>query len=426
MAADEATLSTKVDGNLHVDVDFRNSTPDGAWVTKPVPDSISEKMEEAPMGAVYEITYAVLAKRLRDVLNPSNQTNNPLIDSLVHTAINFRSLNPNFFTGGGRVPTIPPNSGAGAGAYHSSIWGVNKDERLPQTLPQENVDHSYAPSQDPTPIQSKGLLIAKLFADLEHHLPLVLFNVTAKQYVPMGIGGTSDTKRFFKDNKVVTELGYKVILSVEATAVTEDDESTSNLQGIIEAVFGTLRNHVGSGAAIAGKSWQLMMPTQVSPGTITDTDAPWSQGDDKGGKLYLAKVGLENIMFEAYSYIARPVTALFTDGPESFSEVPTIALAVGDTDPDGPIRLKLGQKQRLVISNSPITSDIAISQSKKVVEIKRPWQGHGTYEIIPRRTGEATLVLYDTGMTVSVTGDSQTSARVGQPLAQRTVVVTAV
>jgi len=426
MAADEATDPNKVEGNLHVDFELRNQTPDGSWVTRPVAESIDEAIDRAPIGALYELVYAALAQRLRSVLNQDIAFGSTLIDSMVHTAVNFRSLNPNFFTGGGRVPTIPPNSGAGAGDYHSSIWGVNKDERLPQTLPQGTTDAAYAPGQDPTPKQNKGLLVAKLFADLESHIPLVLFNITSKTYVPTGIGGSAATKRFYKDGYVVSELGYKVVLSVEATAVTEDDESASNLQAIVEATFGTLRDQVGTGSAVMGSSWQLTLPTQLSPSPITETEAPWSQGDDKGGKLYVATVGLENMMFEAITYAAKPIAANLVAPPAEASGVSTISLAVGDTDPSGPIRLQLGKPQRLVLSNTPLTSDLTVSQSKRVVDLRKPFQGSGAYEIIPRRTGEATLVLYDTGMTISATSAETGSSRVGEPLAQRKVVVTAV
>lgn len=430
MAEDEATDSTKVEGNLYVDVNLQDNTPAGSWVSKPVAESVTEAMEQAPVGALYELTYAVLSKRLRDILTPGNQIDGWLIGELVHTAINFRSLNPNFFTGGGRVPTVPPNSGAGSGEYHANLWGTNKDERLPSTQPLENADYPYAHGQDPTPKQDKGLLVAKLFADLQHHLPTVLFNVTDKQYVPIGIGGSAASKRFYRDGKVVTELAYKATISVEATVVTEDDEATSNLQAIVEAAFGTLRDQIGTGASITGKSFQLWLPTKVMPSPVTELEAPWSQGDDKGAKLYLATVGLQDMMFEAFTYVARPVTALLSDniGDPGNQGQARVSLAVGDDDPEGPIRLTLGKPQRLTLSNAPVTSDLVVNQTtsgKRVVELKRPYQGSGVYEIIPRRTGEATLVLYDTGMVVPIMSADTPSTRVGSPLVQRKVVVTA-
>lgn len=428
MADDDATDGRKTGGRLHVNVDAQNSTPDSAWITRPVSHSVTEAIDKAPMGAVYELTYAVLAKRLRDMLDPTQaEVHGLMIDSLVHSAINFRSLNPNFYTGGGRVPTVPQNSGAGAGAYHSSIWGVNKDERLPETKPLTTPDQPYAMGQDPTPEQNKGLLIAKLFNDLQHHLPLVLFNVTNKRYIPIGIGGSSASRRFYKDGKSVTELAYRVELSVEATAVTEDDESTSNLQAIIEAAFGTLRDHLGTGSAITGSSWQLWLPTNVTPSPITEIDSPWSQGDDKGSKLYTGTVGLEQMQFEAIAYVGKPVTALIAnDSPDVNRGLPSITLATESSSATEPLQLKLGMPQRLVLHNTPVTTDLVVSQSKRVIELRKPFHGSGVYEIIPRRTGEANLFLYETGMVVSATGPNKPSARVGEPLVQRKVVVTAV
>jgi hypothetical protein len=380
-------------------------------------------MERAPLGAMHELTYAVLAQRLRSILGADMG----LVNSLVHTAINFRSLNPNFSAGSGYVPTVPPNSGAGAHSYHSSIFAPNKDERLPATAPDPTTAHVYTEGQDPNQLSGKGLLVAKLFSDLENHLPAVLFNLTSETQQPIGVGGSAASRRFYKDGRVVTELSYKAMISVEATAICEDDEAAANLQGIIKAAFSVLRDQVGTGATITGQSWQLMLPTQISPSSITELEAPWAQGDDKGGKLYTATVGLENMMFECFTYVARPVDALLstdvsgeTDGPA------TIALASGDTDLSEPMRLKLGTVQRLVLGNAPITSDLAVSQTKRVVEVRKPYQGSGVYEIIPRRTGEATLFLYDTPMTISATTSEKPAGKIGEPLTQRKVVVTAV
>ena len=426
MASDDAMLG-KVDQALNYNVELGDTTPEGAWVTREIAGSVSEKIDRAPVGALYELVYAVLASRLREVLSPDNNLSGLMIDQLVHTAVNFRSLNPNFFAGGGRVPTTPPNSGAGSGAYHSALWGPAHDERLPNAAPLPTTDHTLAAGQDATPMQNRGLLIAKLFTDLQQHLPVVLFNITSKTYQPIGIGGSSASRRFYKDGQVITELAYRAIISVEATAVAEDDEAASNLQAIVEMAFGTLRDHVGSGSSVSGKSWQIMMPMQVSPSPITETEAPWAQGDDKGGKLYIGTVGLDNMSFESVSYIGKPVTLHLTTPPDlSFNGQAHLALASGDPDPDGPIHMKLGKKERLVLTNAPLTSDLVVSQSKRVVELRKPYHGSGVYEIIPRRTGEATLVLYDTGMTLSAMSNEPPTARVGEPLVQRKVVVTAV
>ena len=421
--SDGEAISTQVTGIVNIDVDLRDSTPPDAWVSRPVSESVNEAMERAPLGAINELTYAVLAQRLRQVLS----VDIGLTKSLVHTAIQFRSLNPNFHAGGGYVPTVPPNSGAGAGAYHSAVFAPNRDERLPATAPDPTNAHVYTQGQNPHQLQDKGVLIAKLFADLEHHLPAVLFNITGEQPQPIGIGGSAASRRFYKDGAVITELSYRAMLSVEATAICEDDEAASNLQGVIKAAFSVLRDQVGTGAAVTGKSWQLMLPINISPSPVTELEAPWAQGDDKGGKLYTATVGLENMMFECFTYVKRPVTALLSQDTSGETDGPsTITLASGDNDSSVPMRLRLGVPQRLVLANAPVTSDLSVSQTKRVVELRKPYQGSGVYEIIPRRTGEATLFLYDTLMTVSASSSEKSSTRHGSPLTQRKVVVTAV
>jgi len=428
MAVDEAIdVSRRVTETLNLDVTLTNSSPEGSWVSRPVADSITESMERAPLGALYELTYAALASRLRKLLDPNSPVGNLLTGTLVATAVNFRALNPNFGTGGGRIPTVPPNSGAGANSYASKIWGPQPDERMPTPEPLPTGSQAYAIDQNPITEQNKGLLVAKLFADLQNHLPCVLFNLTSKTYVPIGIGGSATSKRFFQNGQVITELAYKSMLSVEATAITEDDESTSNLQAIIEACFGTLRDQMAYGAAISGKSWQLMLPTKLSPSNITEIDAPWSQGDDKGAKLYTATVGLDDMMFECFTYVGKPMAPLLSLDPSNAgSDGPaSITLAVGTDDPTAPLQLRLGQPQRLTVTNGPVNSDLAISQTKRVVELRQPYQG-GVYQIIPRRTGEATLYLYDTHMTVPAASSEAPTARTGAPLAQRKVVVSAV
>jgi len=426
--ADDEAISAKVTSPIRVDVELQDATPRDAWVSRPVSESVNEAMDNAPLGAMHELVYAALAQRLRTILDPNSSVGG-LITNLVHTAVNFRSLNHNFAAGGGHVPTVPPNAGAGAGSYHSSIWSPSPDERLPATAPMANPAAAYAAGQNPANLHNKGLLIAKLFADLQHHLPLVLFNMTSETPQALGVGGSAVSRRFFKNGAVVSELGYRAMISVEATAVTQDDESASNLQGIIKAAFSTLRDQVGTGSTISGRSWQLTMPTQISPSSITELDAPWSQGDDKGSKLYSATVGLESMMFECIVYVQRPVNLLITNDLsfEVGTGVPSIYLAAsGETDPEEPLILRLGHSQRLVVANASVTTDLVASQSKRVIELRKPYQGSGFYEIIPRRTGEANLFLYETHMTVSATTSERPSARVGDPLVKRKVVVTAV
>jgi hypothetical protein len=425
MAIDEANASRRVVEDLAVG-SFAGSEDAGAWITRPVAESVTEAMERAPLGALYAITYASLASRLRAVTDPTGPLAELLCQSLVHDAINFRSLNRQFLTGGLAVPTIQPNSGAGAGEYHSKLWGPQKDERLPSPLPLEAESPlAYAVGQDAVSEQNKDLLIAKLFADLQHHLPCVLFNVTSKTYTPIGIGGSSVTKRFFRDGIVVSELGYKAMLSVEATLVTGDDNATSSLQAIVEACFGTLRDQIGSGSVVSGRSWQLTLPTQLSPSTITETDAPWSQGD-KNGKLYTATVGLEQMMFECITRIGKPLALLVSENPVVSDGIASIGLA-SETSTTGDMQLRLGgPPQRLVLNGMPLTADLFVSQAKRVLEIRKPWGGSGFYEVIPRRVGEATLVMFDTKMTVPAQQPQTNAGRAEAPLVQRKVVVSAV
>lgn len=425
MAIDEANASRKVTETLSVEGFAASDTSNEAWITRPVAESVTEAMERAPLGALYAITYASLASRLRAV------TSGPLAEmlchSLVHDAINFRALNRQFLSSGLAVPTVQPNSGAGSGEYHSKLWGSQKDERIPTPLSLEAESPlAYATGQDSISEQNKGLLIAKLFADLQHHLPCVLFNITSKTYTPIGIGGSAVTKRFFRNNMVISELGYKATLSVEAAIVTADDNSTSSLQAIVEACFGTLRDQIGSGSTISGRSWQLTLPTQLSPSTITETDAPWSQGD-KNGKLYTATVGLDQMMFECVTRVGKPLALLVSDNPVvSADEAASIRLA-SETSATGDIHLRLGSTpQRLVLSGMPLTADLFISQTKRVLDVRKPWGGSGFYEVIPRRVGEATLVMFDTKMTVPAQQPQTNAGRAEAPLVQRKVVVSAV
>lgn len=421
---DEANASRRVTETLNIQGFVTDPDAEEAWITRPVAESVTEAMERAPLGALYAITYASLASRLRAV------TEGPLAEmlchSLVHDAINFRSLNRRFLAGGAAVPTVQPNSGAGAGEYHSKLWGTQKDERIPDPQSLEAVSPlAYAVGQDSVSEQNKDLLIAKLFADLQHHLPCVLFNATSKTYTPIGIGGSSVTKRLFRDNMVVSELGYKATLSVEAAIVTGDDNSTSSLQAIVEACFGTLRDQIGSGPVIGGRSWQLTLPTQLSPSTITETDAPWSQGD-KNGKIYTATVSLDQMMFECITRVGKPLALLMSENPVASDTAASIRLA-SETSATGDMLLRLGAPpQRLVLSGMPLTADIFVSQSKHVLDLRKPWGGSGFYEVIPRRVGEATLVVFDTNMTVPAQQAVTNAGRAEAPLVQRKVIVSAV
>ena len=420
--ADPGLETTKVTTTFDQPITLQDSTPQGNWVTRDVASSVTDAMDRAPVGALYDIVYASLANRLRTLLD---QQGDSLLGSAVHTAINFRSLNPNFYAGGNRHPTTPANAGAGVGSYHSSVWGNNKDERLPQTLPRETAAQSYASGQDPTPKQNAGVLVAKLFQDLESHLPLVLFNVASKEYVPVGIGGSSTSRRFYKDGKVVTETAYKRNLTVDASVFTADESSTAQFQAIVESAFDTLRDHVGSGSVITGSSWQLTMPTTLDTSTISDFDPPWAGGDEKGAKLYTANVTLNNMSFEAINYIGKAITAQMSTDVITPVET-SIAIQGGSTDASEPIELVLGKTQRLIVNGAPLDADILVSQGHSIIEIRKPNRGAGFFEIIPRRTGEATLTLYSTGMVIDISSPSVPAGRVGEPLLQRKVVVSAV
>lgn len=419
--------SSRVVSTNPVQVTMENSTPDNAWTTRPVAESITDAMDNAPMGAMSEIVYAALARRMKMLLDPSSPLGSLLPSSFVSTAVQFRALNPSPLAENGRVPAMQSNQAAGINGYQAKLWGPNPEERLPHTTPMPTETVPYAMGQNPGSLPNAGLLIAKLFADLESHLPVVLFNITSKNYVPMNVGGSSTSKRFWQNGKTVTELVYRATLTVEASLVTGDDESASNLQSIVEATFGTLRDHVGTGALISGRSWQLSLPNRLTPSSINEVDAPWSQGDDKGGKLYTSTVGLEDMAFECIMYIGKPNALLLSQDLVEAGALaaPGFSIPGESVNSDSPIHLKLGIPQKLIVNGAPLTADVAVSQSKKVVELRRPSYS-GVWEIVPRRTGEAILRLYDTGMTVSAQLDDKPTARTGAPLFERKVIVTAV
>ncbi len=420
--ADPALEATKVTTTLAGDAVLGNSPGDDAWITKRTPESITDAMNQAPMGSVYEITYAVLSNRMRQLLTEGKGLN--LAKSFVYDALNFRSLNANFYQGGDRHPTVASNAGAGAGQYASKLWGNNHDERLPQTLPKGTSVHTYGTGQDPTPLQNKGTLIAKLYQDLESHLPLVLFNVTSKETPPIGIGGASNSRSFYKDGTTVTEIAYKADLEVEVLVFTEDDHSTSHLQALVETAFGMLRDHIGSGSEITGPSWSLTMPTKLVPSPISSFDAPWANGDEKGSKLYSATINLSGLKFEAFTYVGKRVKLRLSEGGAGSEE---LSMSVpGQDDPTQPIRMVIGQPQRLTISGAPLDADVLVSDGHRVLKLRKPYTGTGFYELLPRRTGEATLKLYPTGMILDITDSTLPSGRAQEPLLTRKVVVSAV
>jgi hypothetical protein len=384
-------------------------------------------MEAAPVGAMHEIVYAVLAKRLKRLLTADSPLQALLAQNLVHTAINFRALNPGFFASpGGHTPTTPPNTGAQPGDYHSKIWGPTHDERIPHTDPAPTASVPYSIPQDPQNEQNKGLLIAKLFADLQHHIPLVLFNISDEDYIATGVGGDAVVRKAYRNGMALTTLGYMRGLTVEATIVAGDQTAASELKAIVESCFGLLRDQVDSGASVVGRSWALNLPTSLGLSQIQEVDAPWSMGDDKGAKIYTSVITLNNLVFECYATIGREVS-LAVSFP--VDDVPAISLDQ-DSDPTKPIQLKLGVPVRLRASGMPITAQVMVSQTKRVIEVQNPLvSGTGYFEVIPRRVGEADILLVDTGSSAPLgIGTAGASGRgvTSGALTTRHVVVTAV
>lgn len=401
-----------------------NSSIQPTWVLKSPSENITEAMERAPLGAMLDIVYASLTRRVKDLLTPEHPMHEVLCHGLVATAVNFKVINPGYAQAPKRNPVATGDQGAGHGSYHSTLWGPNKDERLPHTLPQPTAEQPFSAGMQPQIEANKGLQVAKLFHDLQHHIPCVLFNVVNVENTPLGVGGSAVTRKIRVDGKTVTEVGYRSSLTVEASVVTEDDNSTSNLQAIISACFGMLRDQMKGGALITGKSWQLSLSGRIMPSAITDVEAPWSQGDSKM-KLYTCTVGLEDIAFECFTWIGKPVDLQLTGDPSDAGEVLAISVA-GETSSDGPIEVKLGQTSRLILSGMSLTDEVVVSQAKKIVELRKPHQGSGYYEIVGRRVGEASLVVYDSGSVSNVMSPTTPLGWTSGPLVQRKVVVSPV
>lgn len=397
-----------------------DATPSGTVISRPVSESISETMDRAPLGSMYDIVYAVLTQRMKALLDPDSPVSALLLKGgIIPQAINFRAVN------NGVIPNSSPapNAGTGSMARMSSVFGTQPDERIPTTLPMETGQIPYAPGQSPGLEANKGVVIARLFADIGAHLPVVLFNVTSKTTAPIGIGGSAKTRTFLHKGQTIYELGYQATLSVEVMVAAGDEVAASNLQMIVEAAFGLLRDVVGTGAAVGGKSWQMMMPLRVSPGTINEADAPWSNGDDKGGKIYLTTVGLEDIRFEAFAHVAKNTKPLVGPSPTGGADRTLSVKTEEETSADGPLRLKLGDQSLLRVSGMPTNGHLTISQMKKVVDVV--FQG-GRYIIVAKKTGTAVLLVYGAPMAVPVGVSANPVGRAGEPLYQREVVVTAV
>jgi len=420
------TFTTDLSDALDLTSSEVDAFPADHRVTVPIAENITEAMENAPLGSLYDIVYAALARRLKKVLEPESSLGGLMSRTFVST-VQFRAVNPSYSNELSNSNAAAA-SNSGAGSYRSKVWGPSPNEKIPFTLPDPVATVPYAMGADPGSEQNKGLFVAKLYADLQQHLPLVLFNVTAKEYVPIGIGGSSYGRRYWQGGNVITEVVYRANLTVEATCTTESDSDTSRLQSLVEATFGPMRDHIDTGAVVNGRTWQLCLPLTLSPSAITETDAPWSQGDDKGAKLYTATVELMNLSFECVTTISKPMRLQISDNAVEAGSMDAASFSIpGETgDFTAPLRLKLGQKQRLIVNGMPITADIAISQSKRVIELRLPRDNNGTYEIVPKRTGEAILRVYDTHMSTSLSNPNPPVGRVASPLFERRVVVTAV
>lgn len=418
---------TRVTADIPLATEFKiaDSRPEGLWITRPIAEDVSDAMEQAPIGHMEEIVYAVVTKRLKQLLDGESPLSELLSHGFVPASINFRSLNSTYLNNQGRTPASVPNTGAGSGGYHAKIWGPNHDQRLPHTIPLESSEPPFAIGQNPEPEQNKGLLIAKLFEDLQHHLPCVLFNIVSKTYVPMGIGGGSVTRKFMRGGQSITEIGQKHTLNLEALVVSADHQSTATLQIIVETAFGALRDQIGSRGVVSGNRWQLTLPVQVAPDSINETDAPWSQGDDKGAKIYTGAVQLLDLSYEAFGYVGRTaapaITASTTDAVAAFRTAAEYASGVSPSTTE-PIRLRLGESTRLVVTGEPMSGEVQISQDKRILGLNR---AAGVYELVARRVGEATLWLYDTGFTLPLAEPTATGAGDPVVLTSRHVVVTA-
>jgi hypothetical protein len=408
--SDEVVNTTAIGPNTK----FQNSEPDTYWVSRPVAESITQAMEAQPLGAMHQIIYASLSSKLKSILTPSNPLFDLFSSTFVNTAINFRALNPQM-NYPERVPALPPSS-----AQQTQVWGMPHDPRLPNSLPEGVANVSFAPGQNPQTEQNQGLLVAKLFSDLQSHIPLVLMNISERRVAPQSIGGGAITGRKFKDGKAVTELSYVCFVSVTMTAVTGDDQATNELQSIIESCFSTLRDSTGS--MVYGRKWQLTMPTSVATETITEVDMPGSGGQTKNNKLYVGTVTLQNLLFDCVSYIERPAQLEVSANPVG-GYTPNIQL-VGESSSTGPMQMLLGKPQQLVVGGLKMSETLVVSQTKGVIELQKTLGGF--WRILPKRTGEATICVYDTGSYLPVNFTGMPPGAAEAATYTRKVVVTAV
>jgi hypothetical protein len=373
-------------------------------------------MERAPLGSMYEIVYAVLTQRLKALLDDQSPVGGLLSEGILPQAVNFRALNT------GVIPPPAHTSNVGTGSMRSTLFSPSPDERIPSPMPLPTGSVPYAVGRDPGVEANKGLLITRIFADVQSHLPLVMFSITGKTNVPMSVGGKSVTRKFSHNGQAVYELGYVSAITAEAIIVTGDETSTANLQMVVESAFSLLRDHIGTGAVTGGRSWQMVLPSRVTPSTISEMDAPWSQGDDKGGKIYTATVGLEDIRFEAYSYIAKNNRPQVVDAPIDTGDTISIK-KVGEGSDSAPLQLVIGQKTPVVVTGMSLRMMLSVSQTKRVVDLVFE---SGRYFLVAKRSGSAALLVYGTGMSSPLGNNVSVAGRADEPLYQRVVTVSAV
>lgn len=401
---------------------------EASWVSKPVPETITEAMERTPIVHQYDIVYAVLSRRLKKALTEGNPLSSVLQHSFANVALNFRAINPSFL---GKVETARKSVDATSkthGAMHSLVYGRNP-MRPVQTTPSAlmtappTVGEEIAGDME----LSRGTLVAKLFQNLRHHIPLVLINIASKDPVPMNIGGAAHGRMFRLPNgDPAKELVYSANINVEILVATYDDTSTSNLQTIVEMVFSTLRDEIDDGPIAVGRQWRLTMPTRLTTSGVTEVEPMWG-GGDKESKLYTATVSCEQMNFEGVGWIKY--SPLEEDFDPIGDATPSIRLASEPptTTHDEEMEIGLsGGARELIITSLPITASVTLDgpATRRVADLLHPSETGGRWKIIPRRTGVAELRVISTRGYVPVDGTAA-SGRAATILAKRTVRVTA-
>lgn len=375
-------------------------TPEDAQVRRPlgvirsIPESVSDAMNAAPLGSMYDILYSSLCRRLKDGLTEGTLLNQLLQTTLVSSAVNFRAVAPGFGTS--TRPTQQPRADGTGVSPQTQGWGRNKTNQLPVTLP---LDETQTPLSDPSP--NDGVLIAKLVANLQHLIPCVLFNVTSKISKPVNVGGGSATSKYFDgEGNIVTQYTSHYAINVDLLVVTQDETAAGNLQALVEGVFGVYRDLAGDGAYISGNSWSIVLPSRLpvtSP--ITEVDSPWAQSDTKNSKLYTSTVTLEEVYFECSMFTKQSIKM---DVPVVLRGAVTIRAPRDNTvDPgaDQPLTLRIGGPAvPLEITNlefrDAVLLDLRASNGKNIVRLLHPKESRsGLYELLAMRQGTCDIVV---------------------------------